>query len=167
MRAVVWLLISSCWRSEASISICWVDASPSRASTSCRLPVPLVACERCSVSDHSPGPVVDDEHLARALYSPHHINRVTGEVKPASFGDALKRGLSVDRMAHISAPDLQAKIESKVARDKEQGRTNEGFYGVVTAKCEDLRACAMGDGRRSFCAYDTSADENGGAIIPH
>ena len=83
---------------------------------------------------------------------------MTGEVKPASFGDALNRGLSVDRMAHISAPDLQAKIESKVARDKEQGRTNEGFSGVVTAKCRDVRACVMDDGRRSFCAYDTSAE---------
>lgn len=112
------------------------------------------------MSDHSPGLVENDEPLVRTLYSPHQINRVTGEIKPAAFTDVLMRGLSLNRVQHISKSDLQAKIEAKVARDQDAGSNKDGFWAVAIAHCSDLRACTLDDGNRAFCVYDTAMPED-------
>ncbi len=122
---------------------------------------PNCECESRSVSDHSPGLVQDDEVLVRVLYSPHYINKETGEVTPAAFTDARKRGLSVRRKAHISEKDHRAKIEEKVAADQAAGRNNDGFWQVIYTKCADLRNLKLDDGGdRSFCVYDTATEDD-------
>jgi hypothetical protein len=122
---------------------------------------PCCECEKCSVSDHSPGPVQDDEVLIRTVYSPVQINRETGEVDPVHFRhDALERGLSVNRKLHISEAELQAKIEAKIARDMDEGKNRDGSYKVVTARCGDIKSLVAEDGRRQFCVYDTAKPDD-------
>ena len=120
---------------------------------------PNCECERHSVSDHSPGLVEDDEPLVRTLYSPHHINKATGDVTPAAFADATTRGLSVNRMQHISEAELLAKIEAKVARDQARGRKSDGFWKVVTTNCDQVRACGLDGIGRGFYVYVQGAGE--------
>lgn len=86
------------------------------------------------MSEHSNGIVENEEVLIRTLYSPVQINKETGYVDPVHFRqDALKRGLSVNRLNHTSRSRLKKMIQAKIARDKEDGKRNDGFYKVVTA----------------------------------
>ena len=120
---------------------------------------PACECERYSVSDHSPGLVRDDELLIRTLYSPYQINE-KGTVTPASFRDALERGLSVNRKSFISEADLRKGIEGKIERDRKEGKERDEFYRVVTARCGDVRQLFSEDGERLFCIYDTASEED-------
>lgn len=122
---------------------------------------PNCECENGSVSDHSPGLVQDDEVLVRVLYSPHYINKETGEVTPAAFADARTRGLSIRRKTHISEKDHRAKIEEKVAVDQAAGRNNDGFWRVVYTRCTDVRNLKLDNGGgRAFCVYDTATEDD-------
>ena len=122
---------------------------------------PGCECEARSVSDHSPGVVGDDELLIRTVYSPIQINQETGVVDPAHFrNDALKRGFSVNRKHHVREADLRKTIESKIARDRHEGKERDDFYRVVTARCSDVRRLAGEDGKRLFCVYDTAFEED-------
>lgn len=122
---------------------------------------PNCECENYSVSDHSPGLVQDNEVLVRILYSPHYINKETGEVTPAAFTDARKRGLSVRRKTHISEEDHRAKIEEKVAVDQSAGRNNDGFWRVIYTRCTALRNLKLDSGGgRAFCVYDTATEDD-------
>lgn len=120
---------------------------------------PACECERYSVSDHSPGLVRDDELLIRTLYSPYQINE-KGTATPASFRDALERGLSVNRKSFISEADLRKRIEGKIERDRKEGKERDEFYRVVTARCGDVRQLLSEDGERLFCVYDTASQED-------
>jgi len=122
---------------------------------------PGCECETSSVSDHSPGVVGDEELLIRTVYSPIQINQETGIVDPAHFrNDALKRGLSVNRRRHVSEADLRESIESKIVRDRHEGKERGDFYRVVTARCGDVRRLALENGERLFCVYDTAFEED-------
>ena len=111
------------------------------------------------MSDHSPGLVRDDELLIRTLYSPHQINE-KGTVTPASFRDALERGLSVNRKSFISEAGLRKRIEGKIERDRKDGKERNEFYRVVAARCGDVRQLFSEDGARLFCVYDTASQED-------
>lgn len=118
---------------------------------------PDCECEKCSVSDYSPGTAGDEEVLIRTLYSPFQINSETGHVDPVHFRqDALRRGLSVNRKRHTTEAELRAKIEAKIVRDIQDGKRRDRFYKVVTARCGDIRSLVDEDGRRQFCVYDTA-----------
>lgn len=120
---------------------------------------PGCECERYSVSDHSPGLVRDDELLIRTLYSPYQIDE-KGTVTPASFRDALERGLSINRKSCIGEADLRKGIEGKIERDRKEGKERDEFYRVVTARCGDVRRLFSEDGERLFCVYDTASQED-------
>ena len=122
---------------------------------------PDCECEEVSVSDYSPALVRDDELLIRTLYSPIQINQDTGWVDPAHFrNDAMKRGFSVNRKSHVSEADLRKRIESKIARDRGEGKKRDDFYGVVTARSRDIRRQISKHGKRLFCVYDTAVEED-------
>ena len=91
------------------------------------------------MSDHSPGVAGDDELLIRTVYSPIRINQETGVADPAHFrNDALKRGFSVNRKHHVREADLRKTIESKITRDRHEGKERDDFYRVVTATVFDV-----------------------------
>lgn len=121
---------------------------------------PECECERTSVSDHSPGTVVDHEMLIRTVYSPHQYNKETDELTPMAFRDAVERGMSVNRRSCISIVALQAKIEGKVAADQAAGRTSDGFWRVVVAKCGSIRRLRTDEGARTYAVYDTANEDD-------
>ena len=122
---------------------------------------PNCECEGCSVSDYSPRPVQPDEFLIRTVYSRVQINIDTGRIDPVHLRhDVRTRGLSVNRKPHISEQNLRAKIENKIARDREDGKERDGFYCVVTARCSAVRGLVDDDGKRLFCVYDTATEDD-------
>jgi len=121
---------------------------------------PNCECENCSVSDYSPGPVQADEVLVRVVYSSKQLNAVTGQIDPVHLRhDVLKRGLSVNRRLHISEANLRAKIESRIARDKSEGKKSDDFHKVVITRCDAVRELAK-ERVRLFCVYDTALEND-------
>lgn len=121
---------------------------------------PDCRCEGCTVSEHSPGQVQDDELLIRTLFSPLQVDIEKGTVAPMAFKDVLTRGLSVDRKRHTGEQELQARIEARIASDIKAGRNKDGFFRVATASCGDIRSALGEEGTRLFCVYDTALKEN-------
>ena len=69
--------------------------------------------------------------LIRTVYSPIRINQETGVADPAHFrNDALKRGFSVNRKHHVREADLRKTIESKITRDRHEGKESDDFSAI-------------------------------------
>ena len=113
---------------------------------------PDCACEKGSVSDHSPGPVESYEVLVRTVFQDDVVDP-DGRPKPSYFRrDPDSRGFSVDRM-RIADP------QSLVTNKKADHRYN-GYLGFVATSGGDVRALVSGDGTRLFCLYDTATAKN-------
>jgi hypothetical protein len=67
------------------------------------------ACETVKVSDHSPGPVGDNETLTRFVFAPIHVDEKGMPVSTA-FSDAWKFDLSVFREELASDAELHLAI---------------------------------------------------------
>lgn len=113
-------------------------------------------CEAESVSPYSPGPVSQAETLARLIYSPHHIDRETGEVTEAAFSDVKDKGLSVQREAHAVPAEIWAIGERKLADDVAKGKVDRKFLGIVVAQVQAIRMVTYDGGARALCVYDSA-----------
>lgn len=69
--------------------------------------------EKESVSSHSSGIVIDDEELARNIFSPHHYDTETGDIKSLAFDDVLNKGLSVLRYDYTTNEEIISIGEAK------------------------------------------------------
>ena len=113
---------------------------------------PDCACEQGSVSEHSPGPVDDDEILVRTLFRGDQVDE-DGRPKQSYFRrDPASRGFSVDRIGVVDPQSLVAKktVDSRYI----------GYLGFIAARGRDIRALVSGDGTRLFCLYDTATTGN-------
>jgi hypothetical protein len=117
---------------------------------------PDCGCEAGSVSPYSPGPVSREETLARLIYSPHHIDRETGEVTEAAFSDVKDKGLSVQREAHAEPAEIRAIGERKLADDIAKGKVDRKFLGIVVAQVQALQTVTYDGGKRALCVYDSA-----------
>ena len=115
--------------------------------------------ENQTVSEFSPGVVGDDEDVARNVYSPIHINNETGEVLPTFFSDVKDKGLSVNRIEHVSAQGMREMGLIKLKTDLANGKTDRTYEGFVRAKADNIRAVSDENGR-SFCVLDTALEGN-------
>lgn len=129
------------------------DGLPCARIEACK---PACGCEQHSVSALSPGVVDDTESVARLIYSPHHIDPETGQVKEAAFSDVQDKGLSVQRQAHADPDSIRAIGERKLADDHAQGKTDRQFLGIVAAQVADIRKDRHEDDSRALCVYDTA-----------
>ena len=112
---------------------------------------PDCACERESVSEHSPGLVTDSEVLVRTLFRQEDIDQ-DGRLKPAYFRrDPEARGFSVDRVLPMG-PEL---LKSSKCAD---ARYN-GYLQFIAARAKDLRDLLEQE-KRLFCVYDSGTAEN-------
>ncbi len=137
---------------------CKKIASETHKCKEYRLQAKDCICEEYSVSNHSPGPVQDDEYVIRQIYSPIHIDEETGRLKPLAFEDASSRGMSVNRKNFVSKQELEEKIAKKLKIDKDRGKKRT-CKGVAIAKCSDIRAITHQE-TKSFCIYDTATDKD-------
>lgn len=128
-----------------------------------------LSLEQTSVSCYSPGVILEDERLIRALDQPVHF--VDGEFSPTAFFDAQIRGLSVNRLSHISLSDVVQLAQNRVARVNqkkvlasvaEAGETPPairkavGYVILSTTDLRNVRWRANGPERRVFGVYDTA-----------
>ena len=112
---------------------------------------PDCKCESDSVSDHSPGPVVDNEVLVRTVFSEWKVGG-DGYATPAGFrDDPPKRGLSVDRLKYSNDNSLVS-MKRKDPRYKNYLR----FTGATCSKVRSL----LHDARRLHCVYDSGTKDN-------
>lgn len=108
---------------------------------------PDCECEDQSVGDHDLGPVGDKEILVRMVFDPEDI--VDGNVKPEYYRrDVSKKGMSVDRSAHIADADLVSKMMADRRYDKFK---QLAFVAAMSGRIKQM----LWQGRRSFCIYDT------------
>jgi hypothetical protein len=121
---------------------------------------PRCQCEAHSVSPHSPGRVEYDEHLARLIYSPQHIDPETGKLTEYAFDDALNKGLSTVRRHYADAERIRALANAKVKADRARGHHDRKFEGVVEASVLRLRSAKTENDERSLCVYDTAEEDN-------
>ena len=118
--------------------------------------------ETVSVSLHSPGPVQNDETLARLLFSPLFVDADTGAPTTAALKDAESRGLSVDRLSIFNADHVH---ERGYAKEKADGARKTGmnklkYEGFIHVRCGSIRALRDVREQRQFYVFDTAAPEN-------
>ena len=107
--------------------------------------------EKESVSSHSCGIVKDEEILARNIFSPHHYDTETGEIKSLAFDDVLNKGLSVLRYSYTTSDEIIS-----IGEDK-QKETHE-YLGYVTIQAKCIREYIIGL-NRAMAIYDTALED--------
>lgn len=111
-------------------------------------------CERCSVSDHSPGLVDDPEILCR-LILPSHLLKDSLAIDPAVLRAVEALGLSMIRARHVSLDDL-GKRALAYAKRKNVPLSD---VSLAAARCGDARAIAS-SGARGYRVYDTATEHD-------
>jgi hypothetical protein len=87
------------------------------------------------VSEHSAGPVQDNEILIRVLISPQHMHKKRVEPLPASISSAELSGLSVFREAQATDAHIRRVAEDLVSIAKQNGNEKAGVFGVLRFLC--------------------------------
>lgn len=124
--------------------------------------------ESLQASEHSPGPVQNEEHVARLVVNPIHIDPSDGSLKPSLMSDVKDKGGSVQRLAHL---DERKMVEEAAQRMRERNMTSDAnrhrsVHGTVTLSVEEIRRITTHNGYRAFGVYDTArADDQAHADI--
>lgn len=118
--------------------------------------------ERLQASKHSPGPVRDEEELARVVISPIHIDAESGHITPAFVSDVKNKGGSSDRLAFCREADslsrsaeIQARKNLEAPPDRQRS-----IQGVTRFSAKRLRALNTKGGTQAFGVFDTGKSDN-------
>ncbi|HMS04915.1 MAG TPA: hypothetical protein PKD73_03860 [Burkholderiaceae bacterium] len=120
------------------------------------------------VSEHSPGPVADDELLARSLEYPNKFTD-TGGLSDTLFQDAFTHGASAQRLIHgweHHASDVHNRFEFRAKKRREgtdgRGPDPENLYiGAFHMTAAELRACKLDtDTASRVRVYDAGEDSD-------
>ena len=117
-------------------------------------------CEGSRCSEHSPGPVSDEETLAFILINPLHYDEKNGVVVPEAFQELTNRDLSTIRICCASVKELDATKSQLIAigQAKIPQQLRE-VDEVCLAKVSKIRS-ETHNGRRIFGVYDTALVDN-------
>jgi hypothetical protein len=123
----------------------------------------LLAWEFEVASEHSPGPVSNEEFLYRQIFSPIHYDTETNTLTATAFDDMSNKGMSVNRLKYTSEEQI-AQMANKRVEDHNNlnpDKTPRSFPGVVRFVCEDVRNItvpAEGESApvRGCVVYDTA-----------
>ena len=119
------------------------------------LRAPACTCESHRVSSYSPGIVERRESVARFAFAPIHRDK-KGKIKPSIFSQVMTDGCSVQRESYADNNELNSFVSNFLT-----AKADRIWFGVLTAKCEDLRNLSLGESpRRAVCVYDTSEKHN-------
>jgi hypothetical protein len=118
--------------------------------------------EKLSASRYSPGPVGDDEDLARVVISPIHIDPESGQITLAFLSDVKNKGGSSDRLTHCSVDEaitrsvaIQANRNATATADRQRV-----VQGVARFNAKRLRSISTRSGTQAFGVYDTGREDN-------
>jgi hypothetical protein len=116
---------------------------------------PDCQCEKYRTSKYSPHAVEDSEALARFIFSPMHVNKKTGELKPSVFSHVSSNGCSIQRESIAIDDELLTFAKNFLAKE------DRAWLGVLLGKCDDVRGIHAGkENRRAVCVYDTANSQN-------
>ena len=109
--------------------------------------------ETTARSTGGPGPVLDQEEVARLLYRDDHLT-ADGRLTPAALptSDLLepeREGLSVGRLVHLTAHDIR-----RLVAERERRAPANRFSGGGVAMTADVRNLRTRDGQRELCVVD-------------
>lgn len=108
------------------------------------------------MSEHSPGPVIASEMVARFVFAPIHIHKKSGEVLPSVFSHAFNKGCSIQRETKAADDEIINFVKDFLAGDSKRS-----WNGVLIANCGDLRNIKIDSNKeRAFCVYDTAEKNN-------
>jgi hypothetical protein len=124
----------------------------------------LINLESVKYNGFSPGIVINEEEIARVIFSPKHYDN--GEILATAFEQILhNRGMSVLRLEYDFNTSLKRTIELLQKDDV------NNYIGYVSANVHDIRTIVYED-YRLFYILDTATDDRTGhadifAIRPH
>jgi hypothetical protein len=100
--------------------------------------------------------IPDDEGLARAMESPSHVNPATRLFTDIAFSEAIKRGISVQRVSLTTSEKIHEFGREKIRVHNERNPTKPRQYmGYVVGLCGVFRNAQSTDGRRLFGVFST------------
>lgn len=113
--------------------------------------------ESHSASVHSPGPVRNEETLARQLFSPLMMDPDTLKPTTLALKDAESRGLSVDRLELCGAAAVHQRGFDRAAEVRaRKGTTTPMYEGFSAVQCGAVRALRDSREQRRFYVFDTA-----------
>ncbi|EKM6438478.1 hypothetical protein PU783_000611 [Cronobacter sakazakii] len=129
-------------------------------------PILALELEKIQVSEHSPSLVLDDENIARQIFSPIHYDNDNGSIKPSAFDDVSSKGMSVNREQYITSEEIHCAALKKEYADNERSLSTGGqarsYIGFASASVKDIRSF-IDEQQRVFAVYDSSLVD----FIPH
>lgn len=109
--------------------------------------------------DVSPGVVLNDEQLLRALFNPDHIKNGALQVAAIPLRDLQARGFSVYRLSHVTPELISDGINRLLAR--RPGGEPRNSEGVAKFSAGTVRSIQVDD-RQVFVVIDTALPDNVG-----
>lgn len=130
----------------------------------------LLTWESLSASEHSPGPVENDENLVRYWHNPIHYDQSTGLLTPTAVDDVASHGLSVNREEHLALAQILQQAKERVERinQKALGKPVRSMAGHSTFSALEIREFLAGlpVARRALAVYDVAEkDDKSHAVI--
>ena len=117
---------------------------------------PDCACEKLSLSAHSPSLIGDHECIARMVCTPMHVHSKKPELKSSFFSHVSSYGASAQRLEHATNQELANCITELIG-----GSDDRIWLGVVVAPTFAIRELSLGSqGKQSFCVADAALDGN-------
>lgn len=121
---------------------------------------PNFECEFCRCSEHSPGPVKDEEEVLFLLINPTHFDESTGTLHPIAFQEVHNRDLSLVRREHAGDTLIDFVRNQIVSRSMQKVPPQYRYVNQgAIAKVEDIRNLRDSTGRL-FSVYDTALHDN-------
>lgn len=116
---------------------------------------PDCVCEKEKMSEYSPGIIATSETLARFVFSPMHVDRKTGNIKPSIFSHVHSKGCSIQRDTVAKAEELGAFIANFLT-----AKDDRIWVGVLLGRCQSVRNIKTDSNRRAVCVFDTAEKSN-------
>lgn len=117
---------------------------------------PDCACEKEKMSEYSPGTISMSERLARFVFSPMHVDRKTGNIKPSIFSHVHTKGCSIQRDSVAQPDEIDAFITKFLS-----AADNRIWVGVLLGQCKSVRNIKAAESdQRAVCVYDTAEKSN-------
>ncbi len=121
-----------------------------------------IAWEALTASEHSPGPVANDEVIFRQMLQPIHIQD-DGDISPAAFSDVMDKGLSTDRRKFrdvgVSVNEGISRAEAHNAEHPDKPKRE--FFGLAPFDVSYIRSVtAMNSSERALAVYDSAEEFN-------
>ena len=102
----------------------------------------------------NPGPVGDEETLARMVFRPQHFNEGRIDVKFITVRDLRESGCSVDRKEICGEDDIQRRGKARANPPQTE------YVGYAQIKAGEVRRITDTDGASALCVWEQALPEN-------